>query len=425
MRDEPTTTESAGVNDGSIGWDVDFGTHPLLAPDFLTHGSRLRRSLEQTYERIRADDFAYRRETARRLQPARESDTDQPASHDFVVRMTEYLREADVYVCSAANLLPDRAHDHARPLREVVECHDLRELLGLALEGRTPRLSYEALRKIYLAQLLIDIEHSRRIQDGPRHLAYFESLLQQALWRYTRQAHELVIGFHVDDDGETINYTSRPGPDDSLWQFQSIYLEKPDAGRNVCLDILYHSCRFKRSVSSLSYVEIGGQRRVTEKLRWGRMRQVSTGSILSKMIRKGIDDPDEIADLLGAKFIVHDEEAADDLLSLLDADLGGPFGWRNVTDTLGAVPEGSQLNRHSGKGFRVFKGDVGILYPGRSNEQSPYLFGVEIQIHTLESYLRTVCSVHHASHLALKQRQFLHGLVPMIFPRAIYGGDWL
>jgi len=395
MRDEPTTTESAGVNDGSIGWDVDFGTHPLLAPDFLTHGSRLRRSLEQTYERIRADDFAYRRETARRLQPARESDTDQLASHDFVVRMTEYLRESDVYVCSAANLLPDRAHDHARPLREVVECHDLRELLGLALEGRTPRLSYEALRKIYLAQLLIDIEHSRRIQDGPRHL------------------------------GETINYTSRPGPDDSLWQFQSIYLEKPDAGRNVCLDILYHSCRFKRSVSSLSYVEIGGQRRVTEKLRWGRMRQVSTGSILSKMIRKGIDDPDEIADLLGAKFIVHDEEAADDLLSLLDADLGGPFGWRNVTDTLGAVPEGSQLNRHSGKGFRVFKGDVGILYPGRSNEQSPYLFGVEIQIHTLESYLRTVCSVHHASHLALKQRQFLHGLVPMIFPRAIYGGDWL
>ena len=67
MRDDPTTTESAGANGGSIGWDVDFGTHPLLAPDFLTHRSRLRRSLEQTYERIRADDFAYRRETARRL----------------------------------------------------------------------------------------------------------------------------------------------------------------------------------------------------------------------------------------------------------------------------------------------------------------------------------------------------------------------
>jgi hypothetical protein len=50
---------------------------------------------------------------------------------------------------------------------------------------------------------------------------------------------------------------------------------------------------------------------------------------------------------------------------------------------------------------------------------------VEIQIYTLEAYLRTVCGAHEASHLALKLRQFLYGLVPKLFPRAIYGADWL
>ena len=99
--------------------------------------------------------------------------------------------------------------------------------------------------------------------------------------------------------------------------------------------------------------------------------------------------------------------------------------WRNVTDTLGTGPPGSPLDQHSGKGFRVFKGDVDVLYPGRFPGQRPYRFTVEVQVHTLESFLRTVCGSHHANHLALKLRQFLMGLVPVIFPAPIYGTEWL
>ena len=56
---------------------------------------------------------------------------------------------------------------------------------------------------------------------------------------------------------------------------------------------------------------------------------------------------------------------------------------------------------------------------------APYRFPVEVQIFTVESYLRTVCGKHEASHLALKLRQFLFGLVPKIFPVEIYGEGWL
>ena len=72
----------------------------------------------------------------------------------------------------------------------------------------------------------------------------------------------------------------------------------------------------------------------------------------------------------------------------------------------------------------MFKGDVDVL-TSEAGGGTPYRFPVEVQIFTLESYLRTVCGAHEASHLALKLRQFLFGLVPKIFPRRIYGADWL
>jgi hypothetical protein len=94
-----------------------------------------------------------------------------------------------------------------------------------------------------------------------------------------------------------------------------------------------------------------------------------------------------------------------------------------VTDTLSGKANGSSLNLFSSKEFKVLKGDVDILY--EESGCTPYRFPVEIQIFTLEGYLRTVCGTHEASHLALKLRQFVFGLVPRIFPRQIYGSDWL
>jgi hypothetical protein len=142
------------------------------------------------------------------------------------------------------------------------------------------------------------------------------------------------------------------------------------------------------------------------------------------MIRRGINNPNEISDIIGAMFIVNDNDALTDLLVLMDSCIGTPFGWRNVTDTLQKRPGGAALNEFSSKDFKVFKGDIDVLYQ-EEGDTTPYRFPVEVQIYTLESYLRTVCGAHEASHLALKLRQFLFGLVPKIFPMEIYGEGWL
>jgi len=406
-------------------WAVDYTAHPMLDPEFASRSSRLLHFARMTFERMGNGEAAYCHETARLLQPLRGLVGKTADCQEHLQQIARYFRETDVYIDGAIGLLPPESREHLKTSATITRSNDLRELLDMAFKGAEPLQRFEAQRKLYLAQLLLDIDHSRHIQDGPRHMSYFEDLLRETLWRHTHQVHELEIGFHLADDGDSIEYTSRPNADDQLWKFQSFFLEMPHGDRKISLDILYYNCRFKRSVQPISFEIIDGKRRVLERERWRGMQRHRNGSILSKMIRRGINNPDEIADIIGAMFIVNDEEGLNDLLTLLDASIGNPFGWRNVTDTFRERLDGSDLNRHSGKGFRVFKGDVDILIPGVRENYPPYRFQVEIQIYTLESYLRTVCGAHEASHQALKERQFVYGLVPMIFPRQVYGADWL
>lgn len=406
-------------------WDVSYASHPLLDPTLWDRHSRLSRWIEYTWNRIQDDDAAYRREAARLLRPLLAPREESDTVAGDLARIAGYLREANVYLKSAIRLLPATAQAHVDLLPEVAGCDDLRELLAIVFTGGDPRRRFEAQRKICLANLLLDIDASRPIQDGPLHLAYFEELLQAALWRYRSEQHEVAIGYRLDPDGETIRYTSRPGTGDQVFTFRSSLLERRDGRRTTTIDVLYSSCRFKLSVLPLSFETVDGRQRVQEPARWSEMRQRRSGSVLSKMIRRGINDPSQIADLLGAMFIVFDESAVDDLIELLDAGLGNPFGWRNVTDAFRAVPAGAGLNPHAGRGYQVFKGDVDILIPSEAPHRPPYRFTVEIQVHTLQSFLRTVCATHHSHHRALKLRQFLGGLVPYLFPAAVYGTRWL
>jgi len=406
-------------------WSVDHSAHPLLDPDFARKRSRQLHLTRLTYRRILNDDEAYRRELARLFHPLGATRAEEESLASLASRAAEYLREADVYLASTIELLPANSQAAVLPLPRITDTDDVRALMGLSFHGDGERLRYEARRKLYLAQTLLQIEQSRLIQDGPLHHARFEKILEAGLWRHTCQTHEISIGYRISPDGHSIQYSSRPSDGDQRWHFQSTFLEKKHGGRSVSLDVLYYNCRFKRSVTPISFEIVDGSHRVLEQVRWSGMRQQSSGSVLSKMIRKGINNPDEIGDIIGAMFIVNDNESLGDLLVLLDSCIGTPFGWRNVTDTLDEGPGGSELNDYSSKDFKVFKGDVDILIPRPANGDTPYRFPVEIQIFTLEGYLRTVCGAHDASHLALKLRQFLFGLVPRLFPRQIYGSNWL
>ncbi len=401
-------------------WDVSFDAHPYLDPRYIDRPTRQGRIFWQIFKRSRIDEDTYRANIAKLLHPI-----GTPPQRDDQPRMVDYLNEVNAYLAELAELLPDEAGARVEPLPRITACNDLRTLLGLLFSREDRRTRYEAQRKLYLAQLLIDIDHSRDIQDGPRHKTFFENLITDGLWRHCSETHDIQVGFEIDQDGESILYNIGQRPGQQVWTFNSKYVEPLVRDRKTPLDILYYSCRFKRSVTPVSYEIVGGRHRVLERRRWESMSSSRNGSILSKMIRRNIADPDDISDLLGAMFIVPNDDQLSELLGVFGYMFGSLLRWRNVTDTSSEQPGGSRLNPQSGKGYKVFKGDLDILHPNPEPGRPPYSFKVEIQIYTLEGFLRTVHGSHTASHMALKLRQFLYGLVPRLFPRAIYGDDWI
>jgi hypothetical protein len=140
------------------------------------------------------------------------------------------------------------------------------------------------------------------------------------------------------------------------------------------------------------------------------------------MIRRAIPDPRMVQDLLGAMFIVGDRSQAYALERRLVSAFGGPLRCRDRVDTLSGSRDRARLDPQSSSGFLVLKEIVDILMDDPSSDV-PYLFSVEIQIFPLEAYLSTLYDTHFASHAAYKRRQFLHELLPILFPSSLYGGE--
>lgn len=186
------------------------------------------------------------------------------------------------------------------------------------------------------------------------------------------------------------------------------------------VEVFHHRIRFKREPATANEERAGaflGERGASPC--WPASRRRS-GSILSKMIRKGIGDPHLIPDILGATFVVGDRGQAYALERMLVQSLGGPFRWRDRVDTLSGERDRSRLDGSSAPSFRVLKQIADVLVEDQV-AGAPYLFPVEVQILPLEAYLLTLNDNELASHAAYKRRQFASSLFPILFPREVFG----
>lgn len=331
--------------------------------------------------------------------------------------------DADKYLDDLLALAPPGAGG-LRVLDSTREMNDLDRLLRAAIEASTSRQRYEAQRKLYLAKLLFDIDHCRSVLDGPRHRALFESLLARTLWSQAEEAggeREICCRLtSVRSGGDRLELGVRPDAGGRCWRFnmRALRSEVGEPG----IDVYDYRTRFKRDAADLEPKRSSeGMLSLAETPRWPGLGRRS-GSILSKMIRQGIADPHMVQDMLGAKFIVGDRSRVYALDRRLTRALGGPFHFRDRVDTLAGESDRAQLNRHSSAGFQVLKQIASILVEDPAGA-APYLFPIEIQIHPLESYLRTLHDAHYSSHAAYKRRQTFEGLLPILFPPEVYGDE--
>jgi hypothetical protein len=333
----------------------------------------------------------------------------------------DYFRDADAYLDSLLRLLPEAEADRLRPLPETRRENDLGQLLCTMFEDGDSRRRYEAQRKLQLGKILFDVDHSRSVRDGPRHRARFEAILQRSLWSNLVDDREVEVCCRLSADESGVDRLEVGVPASGharCWRFNVRRL--PAHGGEPEIEVYHYRTRFKREYEALNSSTTGpGPPAATEPPPWPGLTRRS-GSILSKMIRQGIGDPSLVQDLLGAMFIVRDRKQAYALERRITDPLGGPFRWRDRVDTLADERQREWLNPRSANGFQVLKKIVDILIEDPS-APSPYLFSVEIQIFPLEAYLRTRYDEHFASHMAYKKRQFLHDLLPLLFPVEVYG----
>lgn len=394
-----------------------YRIHPFLDPKMPSRRPAIARIWLATYRRILKDPGYYASMLHSYALPAgREADSFQALNRCF--------RDADAYVDDLLRLVPESLADQMAPVSETRRTNDMLGLLRTTFDGPDSRVRYEAQRKLYLAKLLFDVDHCRTVQDGPRHKRYFESFIQEHLWKELAGGRSIEVCCRFEDphaDGEGDFVVGVPPEAGALcWRFQVRKL--PPKNGDPEIEIYHYRARFKKEANPAPGERTdNGFLTLQEKPRWPGLGRRS-GSIVSKMLRRGIGDPRMVEDLLGAMFIVGNRRQAYALERKLIHVLGGPLRWRDRIDTLVGERERDKLDARSVSGFRVLKSIVDVLTEDPISP-APYFFSVEVQIFPLENYLRTLHARHFASHYAYKKRQFLHDLLPMLFPSEIYGKE--
>lgn len=400
----------------------DYRAHPLLDPSLSETDPTAFRMLYKKYLGILQGSERYNDLLNKMLYPAGEE-------HDLETNLRTsryYLREAMQYISGLVQLMPPPARPLVEPVPTVRDCSDILELLSTIFANSDRRIRFEAQRKLYLSKLFFDVDHSRDVQDGADHKRAFEALLQRTLFNGVTSTKTTDVCFAIARDGVSIDYAiGRPQlPGEERWDFDVREIQLMHHGWPIRLHVYFYSCRFKKEVIPYQYRRGETRYALQPTEIWGELERRRSGSIVSKMIRTGQNDPRQIKDLIGAMFIVHNLVEVEHLKEILIDLFGGPFRVKNVVDTLGGKGRETGLNPFTGAGYRVFKFELDVLHRSqRTPDAPPYFFPVEIQIYTLETYLRTIHSEHYASHQALKKRQFLLGLVPYLFPEEVYGEE--
>jgi hypothetical protein len=394
--------------------EPNYSAHPLLDPHYLERDHIGARVLARAYLEMSRSDVVLERYLSRLLNPI-ERPRSLAENLEFSRR---YLVDVNAYIREVLSLLQVSVRKPLAMDPEVAARNEVLGLLDLSFRGDTPRVRFEAQRKLYLAKLLFDIDHDPGVQAGPRHKEYFEGLLDRELWSRASRMKRVDVYYDIAGDGLRMEINTRPtGPDQERWRFYLMRVRQP--GRRA-IHVYHYACRFKREVAPFQYESGEAEYEIQEKPIWEKLHARRSGSILSKMIRKGEVHPRKILDIIGAMFIVKDSREVNELQEALFELFGGPLRWKDRVNTIVNPGDRARLNAQSGRGYEVMKSDVDVICAPKSGVE-PYMFSVEVQIYTVEGFLRTVHSGHYASHQKLKLRQFLIALLPSLFPREIYG----
>lgn len=319
--------------------------------------------------------------------------------------------------------------------REAVRtCHDFYDMLHLYRRSRDPRIRYEILRKIGLVVLVARINRSVEIAE----MDVKRRQVSQAFYRGLRGSPRGVkeIFFWVTETDQ-IAYESDPRK--ARGSYRKAVKGRLRAGRPL-LPIERFRFRPFLTFSGIPVLHM----EIRDKFRYrGRL---SYTSCVEKMVRKNLEFPNQVHDIIGVKIVVEKESQVSGMIHDLESFLGGSSTRKKEKNTYHRFGK-QRLQETSPPQYVVWKAiyDIPLPHPSiaplrkvlnrirgnqpvcdeirkrlRSLADRPKDFVIEVQIQDLRSYLLGIARGSPIEHARLKTDQIRSNSLYKFFPKEIY-----
>ena len=314
------------------------------------------------------------------------------------------------------------------------DCHDFYEMLAVYKQRNDKRVRFELLRKLGLIVLMARIRRSMLLDESDERMAQVWKALRKRLVH--TEDNKRVYYFWLNNEKKVRFYK------DAKTAQKCCYA---DMEERSCLALdtygmqTFECCPFLTfNGNRVLHMEIRNKFKVND--------QTSYTSFIEKMLRKNLEFPNQVHDVIAVKIIVESEREIAHIIHELESFLGGTSTRKQKKDTYHKFGR-KLLTKYSSKDYFVWKAiyDITLPHPSleaterllditKGNEvaqkelrlrlqyliNNPRDFVIEVQLQDIESHLQSIARGSPTEHALLKKNQIRSNSFYKLFPEEIY-----
>ncbi len=326
-----------------------------------------------------------------------------------------------------------------REKEEVRKCHDFYRMLQLYRDSDDARLRFEILRKLGLIILIARIRRSVLVQEMDDKMISVWKALRKRLGHERKSRKRLHFWL---DPVNKVRFSE--GKKTALEQW------KKDMRSRQCIALKGYPMQVFDYVPFMTpkgieivHMEIRNKLKKDDKTDYT--------SFVEKMVRKNLEFPNQVRDVIGVKIVVNSEDDIQNMIDFLESFLGGSSTRKKEKNSYHKFGRRT-LSRYSSKDYFVWKAiyDITLPHPaldhvqkmveltkGNSHAQkelkerymflvdNPTDFIMEVQLQDVNSYLQSIVHGSPTAHTLLKKNQVRSNSFYKFFPKEIYEKDIL
>ncbi len=329
---------------------------------------------------------------------------------------------------------PEEIISTLKELPEVRRCHDFYDLLQMYRKARTRRLKFEILRKVGLIVLMARIRRVFAIEE-------YDFALEKVRYTFTKglglmKLPEKKYYMWLDSNSKLV-YTSNKEKAEKLHKKDCEIRKSLGHGNYGLQTVNCESFKTRHGIQLLH---------MTQRNKLRKDGDLYMTSVVEKILRKNLEFPNQVRDILGIKLVVKTDEEIPQLISDLETFLGGSSTRKQEKNYLNKFGR-RKLGEYSSKDFFVWKAVYDITLPHPSSphvekmmklakgnkmlqealrerldhfQSRPRDFVVELQLQELSSYLLSVARGSPSDHALLKMKQIRSNTFFKLYPKEIY-----